>query len=80
MADSPDTEPLARFIEARLRRSHHYDYCRQLGQLGPVRGMAVKDVGGRFLHARQRRGYRLGEIKPTCLVRGFGWKKRMLAC
>lgn len=56
-------------LDAALRASHHYDYARRLGQLGPLRGVRVgPDAAERYLAVRLARGQRLGDIKPAVLA------------
>lgn len=68
---------LAADVEARLRANHHYAYARDLGQLGPVRGVAVgPDAAERFVAACVALGQRAGDVKPTPLHREMGWAER----
>jgi hypothetical protein len=69
-------ERLGEELEALLRASFHYDYCRRLGQLGPCRVFAIDpaaDAQSVFLATRTRLGQRLGDIKPAALDRYDGW-------
>lgn len=54
-------------LEARLRTSFHYDYCRRLGQLDPVRVVEVEDGWPKYLEGCRRRGQRLGDVKSVAL-------------
>jgi hypothetical protein len=61
-------------LEMSLRENFHYRYCRDLGQLGPVRLFRIK-AGGleSYLSVCQAHGQRAGDIKPTALHRRRGW-------
>ena len=76
---SPGVERLVRIgneLEAQLRRSYHYDYCRRLGQLGPCRVFRI-DAGANarnlYLTGRARLGQRLGDVKPAAVDAFDGW-------
>jgi hypothetical protein len=62
-------------LEAALRENPHYDYCVRIGQLAPV---AVSWVGAdayeAYAQRLQRRGQRLGDIKPSPLSMLTGWQ------
>ena len=61
-------------VEEALAENYHYDYCRKLGQLGPLDVYRVTAEGTRtFLSVCQKRGQRLGDIKPVALHRLSGW-------
>lgn len=64
---------LAAFVEARLCEGHHYKYARDLGQLGPVQAVLVKDGARRYLTALVAAGARLGDIKQEVLDRRAIW-------
>jgi hypothetical protein len=65
---------LAESLDCALRRNPHYAYCRDLGQLRPVRLFAIAERGYETYAKRQTtQGARLGEIKPTSFSRIFGW-------
>ena len=69
------TPGLAERLDAALRASYHYDYARRLGQLGPVRVVAVgPDAEQRYLAARVAAGQRLGDIKPAALALDGDWE------
>ena len=70
-----DAERLARAVEARLGAAHHYALCRALGQLGPVRGVAVAGAERAYERACLARGQRAGAIKPAALDAGLGWEE-----
>lgn len=89
LAPSPDREPpgytlyaqglgtdlaaFAQATEAALRRNHHYNYARDLGQLGPAQPMAVRDAQASYEAALMQRGARAGDIKPTPLDKRTFW-------
>lgn len=65
---SPENaERYASAVEAQLRCSHHYELARALGQLDPVRGIAVSSGAERYEAACVRRGARAGGVKPVAL-------------
>ena len=65
---------LADSIDLALRRNPHYAYCRDLGQLLPVRLFVIAEQGYEsFANRQSALGARLGEIKPTSLSRTTGW-------
>jgi hypothetical protein len=66
---------LAGAVEGRLRTGHHYALCRELGQLGPVRGVSVPDAERRYERVRTRRGQRAGAVKPPVLEPELGWER-----
>ncbi len=64
-------EAVRQLVEAHLESGHHYQYCRKLGQLGPLRVLAVQNGLVRYQQWQLARGRRLGDIKPTRLDAGF---------
>ena len=64
-------------IEAALRESFHYDYCRRLGQLDPVEGIRVSGPETDYLRGCEALGQRVGDVKPTYLRRELDWRERM---
>lgn len=72
---APDAhlQAAAQVLETRFLTGHHYRYCRDLGQLGAVTALRVRD-GERTFHATLlARGLKPGNIKPTHLDTGHGW-------
>lgn len=63
-------------LDAKLRENPHYAYCRDLGQLGPVRVRAVQDGQRKYLAGCEALGQKPGNIKPVALHRSPGWSKR----
>ena len=59
--------------EQRLCETLHYRYARDLGQLGPLQAQVVERGEARFLVEQQRRGVRLGDIKPSGFDPRPGW-------
>jgi hypothetical protein len=57
----------AAILEKELRLSHHYDYCRKLGQLGPVRAARVRGGCAAYEKAAMNKGRRAGSLKPQIL-------------
>jgi hypothetical protein len=68
------TDAMAAELDALLRASFHYDYCRRLGQLGQARVRIVEDGAATYLAVCQARGMKLGNIKPALLDRGTEWE------
>ncbi len=63
-------------LEEGLRGNFHYRYCRDLGQLGPLRVFPIQGEGmSDFLAACQARGQRPGEVKPVALHGTPGWSR-----
>jgi hypothetical protein len=73
-AQACDAQRLADALDRELHRAHHYALCRDLGQLGPVRGVAVRDAHRVHEDACARRGQRAGAIKPPALDASPGWE------
>jgi hypothetical protein len=65
---------LAAEAERGLAESHPYALCRALGQLGPVRGVAVAGGERAYERACARRGQRAGAVKPAALDPGLEWE------
>jgi hypothetical protein len=74
---SADGAAIAGFVEERLRASVHYQYCRRLGQLGPVEGVPVTEGSERYLHGCLALGQRAGNVKPAYLRRELEWRRWM---
>ena len=74
-AGDGDACTLAGAVERELNAAHHYGLCRALGQLGPVRGVAVAHAHRRYEHACAGRGQRAGAIKPPALDATPGWER-----
>jgi hypothetical protein len=63
-------------LDHALRRNPHYAYCRDLGQLLPLRLCVISHEGYESFARRQAaNGARLGDIKPTSLSRSSGWSE-----
>jgi hypothetical protein len=64
----------AQAIDGALRKNPHYTYCRDLGQLRPVRVFCI--VGNAyesFVKQESANGARLGNIKPAVLSLKSNW-------
>jgi hypothetical protein len=65
----------AEILDDLLRENPHYNYCRRVGQLGPIE---VFKIAGRaeeiYIRRCEARGQRVGAVKPAALDRGFGWE------
>ncbi|MDQ3915668.1 MAG: GH3 auxin-responsive promoter family protein [Actinomycetota bacterium] len=66
-------ERLADAIEAELRRAHHYDLCRALGQLGPLRARPINHGERAYERVCTQRGQRAGAVKPPALIADLEW-------
>ena len=64
---------LASALDAALSANFHYDYCRKLGQIGPVQVSTVQNGAQAYLNACRARGQKLGNIKPGTLQKTSGW-------
>ena len=65
---------VAQRIEADLRDNYHYDYCRRLDQLGPLRLFRVTgDAQSTYLERCVAMGQRAGDVKPTALHSASDW-------
>jgi hypothetical protein len=72
--DFGDVEGLAAELDRLLCQGFHYDYCRRLGQLAPMRVREVQNGAATYLAVCQARGMKLGNIKPALLDRGMEWE------
>lgn len=62
-----EPEKAARSVEVELMQNHHYAYCRDLGQLGPVMAVPITDGWRKFERAMIELGTKAGDVKPTPL-------------
>jgi hypothetical protein len=70
---SLDTE-----LDVLLQENPHYRYCRELGQLAPVRLVpAPANAAARYLERCVALGQRAGDVKPAALHREHGWESWM---
>jgi hypothetical protein len=61
-------------LDCKLRLNPHYTYCRELGQLLPLRVFVINERGFEtFARQQAAHGARLGDIKATALCRTSGW-------
>jgi len=75
-AADAELERAAAAVEDGLLRVHHYRYCRDLGQLGPLRAVRVQHAWEIYQETLAARGQRLGDIKPSALDAEVGWAER----
>jgi hypothetical protein len=69
---------LASQVDDLLQENPHYRYCRDLGQLNPVRVVpAPSDAAARYLQRCVALGQRAGDVKPAALHRERGWEAWM---
>ena len=78
--ESENTEAAAAKVESYLRESVHYDYCRKLGQLGPVQGIRVTDGDRLYLKGCEELGQKVGDVKPAYLRRELDWLEKLEGC
>jgi hypothetical protein len=64
---------IGNLVERALAENPGYAYARRLGQLGPLRVVAVTDGAIRYLRARAAAGQRAGQIKPAQLDASLDW-------
>ena len=75
-ASAPDAvlRDVRETVASRLRDNFHYDYCRRLGQLQPLRLFRIQGDGdATFLERHVAEGSRAGDVKPTSLHRATDW-------
>lgn len=66
-------------LDAALRESYHYNYCRQLGQLLCARVVSVTgEPQQRYIQRLTAEGMRMGDIKPAYLSKKNGWEEWFL--
>jgi len=74
--EGPTSSDLTDSLERGLRRNPHYAYCRDLGQLLPVRLFEIHSRGYEsYIERQSATGARLGDIKPAALSRAPGWSQ-----
>lgn len=82
--DSPVVSP--EWLEAReqaldkkLRENFHFDYCRQIGQLGKTKinllNIDPDSASAKFIEEMSRRGLREGDVKPSALDSKPVWRQ-----
>ena len=71
-----DSPPAADTVDRLLRKNPHYNWCRQIGQLGQAHVFSI-DAGATAAYMRRlsASGQKIGDIKPTALSRLSGWDK-----
>src|SRR5436190_10056703 len=63
-------------LDRALRRNPHYAYCRDPGQLRPVRLFVIAGSAYEaFLQHQCSNGARLGDIKPVALSSASNWSE-----
>ncbi len=66
--------PSVEQVEKRLRQNFHYDYCRHLGQLKPIKLFILTgNPKKEYSEGCMSKGQKLGDIKPTYLALTEGW-------
>lgn len=74
-AETHTLERVARALEEHLETGHHYSYCRQLGQLGPLKWRRVQNGQATFESSLTRLGLRAGTLKPAVLDTRSHWHR-----
>jgi hypothetical protein len=69
----------AAYVDERLRTAINYDYCRRVGQLGPIVALRVEGAQEAYLRGCEALGQRIGDVKSAYLRREFGWRERLSA-
>jgi hypothetical protein len=72
-----DLRSLCHVVETLLCEGYHYLYARDLGQLGPVQTVQVREGVRHYEIGCVQLGQRAGDIKPTALHRTTGWSTRL---
>lgn len=63
-------------FEEELKNNYHYSNCRKLGQLKKTEVFVIKaNAMKKFIDECQKKGRRLGDIKPPIINKSFGWEK-----
>ena len=63
-------------LERTLQENYHYRYCRELGQLDPLRVFRIDEGAlAAYLSFCQAHGQRAGDIKLVALHRLGGWSQ-----
>ena len=66
-------------LDKRLCENFHYAHCRNMGQLGALQLFLIDRSSGApeeiFVREMQRRGQKLGDIKPAILDKEMGWEQ-----
>ena len=76
--DDDQFKVMVKEVEVELCQNSQYAYCRQLGQLGSLRGFRIQANGARdFLRCCEELGQLPGAIKATALHRKPGWCQRL---
>jgi hypothetical protein len=74
--EGPPPRQVVDTLERSLRRNPHYAYCRDLGQLLPLRLFTIAGRGYETFARRQSSGGAcLGGVKPATFSRQAGWSK-----
>jgi hypothetical protein len=62
-------------VEKRLRENFHYNYARDLGQLGELQLFRTSGAAETYLQSKIANGQKAGDIKPTALDGGGQWSR-----
>lgn len=71
---SVDIQAAEQELDSLLRRNFHFNYARDIGQLGPTRLHIRTDATALYTEALVQAGIRLGDIKPTALDGRSFWR------
>lgn len=66
---------LGKLIDKHLRENFHYNYCRQLGQIGSASVELISDNGKQiYIEFMESKGIRKGDVKQKALSKHVGWE------
>tara|TARA_Y100000310_G_C20701023_1_gene829898 strand:- start:6760 stop:8274 length:1515 start_codon:yes stop_codon:yes gene_type:complete len=73
-------ETISEDLDTKLQENYHYKYCRRLGQLEEPRVFLIdsdkeKTASDIYLDKSQKKGKKIGNVKPTTLSSIYGWSR-----
>jgi len=69
------TPDLAARLDRKLQENPHYEYCRRVGQLGPLQVFMIdRNAHNSYVNRCIGLGHRAGNVKVTSLHRATGWE------
>ena len=72
-ADDTLVGKAAQELDSYLRSGHHYNNCRELGQLGPICVQRIEDGWNRYRDALMARGVAANDVVPRALDPRLDW-------
>ena len=73
--EGDDCADAAQKLDTLLRENPHYAWCRDIGQLQPLKTHRVVNAYEKFTNRQLKAGKRLGDIKPSVLSSETDWLK-----